>query len=180
MTLGRSRSDCRLPAELLTVVPTRRHAGDPQGPRHCPTVFVYGGVGTQWLGMGAALMDIPPFRASLDACLEVSDALGRDLRPLFSASSDPALLEDPSLCLPAIVAVEVALTDVLAVAGIEPDFVVGHSLGETVCSYADGVLDRRDTMRLACCQGRVMKQAARGAMAALDLSWPEAGILCAR
>ncbi|KAL3222928.1 hypothetical protein MRX96_049906 [Rhipicephalus microplus] len=43
----------------------------------------------------------------------------------------------------AITAVQVALVDMLHAIGLKPDGIVGHSLGEVGCSYADGGLKCR-------------------------------------
>ena len=47
-----------------------------------------------------------------------------------------------------------ALTDLLFSMGVKPDGIVGHSLGEGSCAYADGCHTRRETMLSAYFRGQ--------------------------
>ncbi len=49
---------------------------------------------------------------------------------------------------------QVALVDVLRSLGIEPDGIVGHSVGELGCAYADGGLTAEETVLAAYWRGR--------------------------
>ena len=59
--------------------------------------------------------------------------------------------------------------DVLTKLGISPDGMVGHSVGELGCGYADGSLTARETVLAAYWRGRCIQEAELppGAMAAV-------------
>jgi len=65
--------------------------------------------------------------------------------------------------------VQVALVDVLRTLGIEPDGIVGHSVGELGCAYADGCLTAEETVMSAYWRGRCVSEAnlPAGGMAAI-------------
>ena len=62
-----------------------------------------------------------------------------------------------------------ALVDVLRTLGIAPDGIVGHSLGEQACAYADGGLTAEETVLCAYWRGRCILEAnlPAGSMAAV-------------
>lgn len=67
----------------------------------------------------------------------------------------------------------------LRACGVEPAGIIGHSVGEVACSYADGCLTLEQTMLLAYHRGRLIEKAGlnrNGAMAATGLTWEEAKV----
>ncbi len=75
---------------------------------------------------------------------------------------------------------QVALVDVLKSLGISPDGIVGHSVGELGCAYADGGLTAEETVLAAYWRGRCVQEAnlPPGGMAAVGLTWEEARCRC--
>ena len=67
------------------------------------------------------------------------------------------------------VSFQVALVDCLKAVGLEPDGIVGHSVGELGCAYADGGLTAEETVLAAYWRGRCVRDAKlpKGAMAAI-------------
>lgn len=63
--------------------------------------------------------------------------------------------------------------DVLATVGIYPDGIVGHSVGELGCAYADGTLTVQQTVLAAYSRGRAIldSKLPPGAMAAVGESF---------
>lgn len=61
------------------------------------------------------------------------------------------------------------MTDVLFAVGIQPDGIVGHSVGELGCAYADGTFTAEQTVLAAYWRGRSIKESKLppGAMAAV-------------
>jgi len=71
---------------------------------------------------------------------------------------------------PAVTVVNLALYNALSRAGVAPQFVAGHSLGEYSALYAAGVLSEADTIKAVQFRGQVMHREAErhpGAMAAI-------------
>jgi acyl transferase domain-containing protein len=77
---------------------------------------------------------------------------------LFDGLVEPeSLLNDIwpiAVTLPALTIVQVALFDTLRFLGLKPDFVVGHSAGETATLYASGAASKEMTIQLSIARGR--------------------------
>ncbi|KAK7792286.1 hypothetical protein R5R35_011033 [Gryllus longicercus] len=144
-----------------------------------PVWFVFAGMGSQWPAMGAALMRLPLFAAAVQRCHAVLAPRGVDIVTVLT-SNDPAVLHNILHCFVGIATVQVGLVDVLRAVGIEPDVIIGHSVGELGCAYADGCLSAEQTVLAAYARGRASLEAqlVPGAMAAVGLSAAEVAPLC--
>jgi [acyl-carrier-protein] S-malonyltransferase len=122
--------------------------------------------------MGKALADA--HAAARRVFEEADDALGFGISRLcFEGPDDQLKLTENTQ--PAMLTVSVAAFEVLHEAGMTPDYVAGHSLGEYSALVAAGSLRFGDAVRLVRKRGRYMQEAVPqgvGAMAAL-LKLPE-------
>ncbi|KAJ6633803.1 Fatty acid synthase, partial [Pseudolycoriella hygida] len=139
-----------------------------------PIVFVYSGVGSQWLGMGKDLMKIPLIARRIDECHNILSAEGIDLKKIVT-SDDPTTFSSCLNIFVGVNAIQIALTDLMNLIGIVPDFLIGHSVGELGCAYADGTLTMKETILTAYSRGLAINclQREEGAMAAIGIGFKE-------
>ncbi|MGC9524857.1 MAG: ACP S-malonyltransferase [Limnospira sp.] len=126
------------------------------------TAWVFPGQGSQAVGMGADLFDLPPAKAKLDRATEI---LGWSVAQLCQSDEDK--LSRTLYTQPCLYVVESLLVDALKSQGQSPDIVAGHSLGEYVALYAAEVFDFEAGLRLVKRRAELMDAAAGGQMAAL-------------
>lgn len=144
-----------------------------------PVWYVFSGMGSQWAGMGRQLWPIETFQRSLGRCAEALQPEGIDLLALIHQGTNETF-ESVLNSFVSIAAIQVALVDVLTMIGIQPDGIVGHSVGELGCAYADGTFTAEQTVLAAYWRGKSIQESKLppGAMAAIGLSWQEAAKRC--
>ncbi len=123
--------------------------------------FLYSGQGGQYVGMGRGLYQASArFRSWVQACEQL-------LRDEFNDGVKDFLLDAPCQCgrcaegvceqgrrlrqpcsQTALFVLQVGLADVLAEAGVAPQVVLGHSMGEYAAACLAGVMQREDGLRL--------------------------------
>ncbi|KAF6203174.1 hypothetical protein GE061_003591 [Apolygus lucorum] len=139
-----------------------------------PIWFVFSGMGSQWPTMGKALLRLPVFAKAVRRCHEVLIPKGIDLMDIIT--NENAKVFDSILnCFVGIAAVQIGLVDVLREVGIEPDGMIGHSVGELGCGYADGCLTLEQMIMSAYARGKASLEATliRGTMAAVGMGYKE-------
>jgi [acyl-carrier-protein] S-malonyltransferase len=144
--------------------------------------FLYPGQGSQKVGMGAELRDAEP--AGFDRYMTLADELsGLPVRE-YAADGPIESLTRTDVAQPALFAMSMAVNEAARDAGLRPDFVAGHSLGEYTAAVAAGALGAEEGMRLVCERGRLMagiQDESPGAMAAvIGLEAAVLEELCAR
>jgi [acyl-carrier-protein] S-malonyltransferase len=129
--------------------------------------FCFPGQGSLEQGMGRDIAEAVP--EAMEVFDLGSDASGLDLRELcFEADVEDIV--DTALQQPALVATSLAVLAALRARGIEPDYVVGHSVGEFAALAAASSISVGETIALVRERGLAMAEAARerpGAMAAI-------------
>ena len=139
------------------------------------TAFLFPGQGSQFPGMGKSLRDAWP--AARTVFQQADQTLGFALSRLCFEGPEEALRLTENT-QPALLAVSVAAFAVLREAGLLPDYVAGHSLGEYSALVAASSLSFSNALELVRQRGRYMQEAVPpgvGAMAAL-LKLPEGAL----
>ena len=135
-------------------------------------VFVFSGQGPQRPRMGAELFAKEPvFRATIEQCHEILRSLGDwSLIDELHAGEAQSRMSETAIAQPAICAIQLALAALWRSWGVQPDAVVGHSVGEVAAAHEAGVLGLSDAMRIIFHRGRCMDHApASGRMLAAAL-----------
>jgi [acyl-carrier-protein] S-malonyltransferase len=143
--------------------------------------FCFPGQGSVEPGMAREIAEaFPEAMAVLDAG---SEAAGMDLVRLCFDAPEEELLET-EVQQPALVGTSLAVLAVLKSRGIDPDYVVGHSVGEVSALAAAEAITTEDALAIVRERGLAMAEAARerpGSMAAiLGLDDPVVEQLCRR
>lgn len=191
---------CRDVAEAISALREGRGAtGTFEGSQR-PAVFLFPGLGDHYVDMGRELYDAEPaFAAEVDRCAEIlRPHLGVDVREiLFSAgpraastdgerkidlramlrrgerSEGDRRLDRTEYAQPILFAIEYALARLLMAWGVQPQAMIGYSLGEYVAACLSGVLSLEDALALVAKRAKLIQELPGGAMLAVPLPEPE-------
>jgi acyl transferase domain-containing protein len=143
------------------------------------TAFLYTGQGSQYVNMLREIRAAEPIVAQTFAEADevMTPLLGKPLTSyLFVDRDDQAAvtqaegqLLQTEITQPAVLATDIALTRLLGAYGIEPDMVMGHSLGEYGALVAAGAMSFEAALEAVSARGREMA----------DLSVPDKGAMAA-
>jgi acyl transferase domain-containing protein len=164
-----SRAELRDKLRAFAVDPaeTEIACGQVQSDRPPRIAFLFTGQGAQYAGMGRTLYETQPtFRAALDACAEaLRSRLDRPLLSLLEPETG-GLLDQTGYTQPVMFSIEYALASLWRSWGIEPDAVMGHSVGEFAAACVAGVLSLDDGLRLIAERARLMQSLPAGGLMA--------------
>ncbi|RDH80502.1 SDR family NAD(P)-dependent oxidoreductase [Mycolicibacterium moriokaense] len=123
------------------------------------TAWLFTGQGSQYPGMARELYGAEPvFAKTVTACAEaVDDMLARPLLEVLLATERGIAesLRHTSFAQPALFAIEMGLARLWQSWGIEPDVVLGHSVGQYAAACVAGVFSLADGARLMAERGRL-------------------------
>ena len=139
--------------------------------------FIFSGQGSQWSGMGRSLFEQDPvFRGTLQQCDELmSTSLDWSLLKVITEVGNKAWPNRIDIIQPMLFAIQISLAAVWRSWSIQPDVVVGHSMGEVAAAHVAGALDLKDAVQIICRRSLILKRASgTGAMVAVRLSIDQA------
>lgn len=126
------------------------------------TAWVFPGQGSQAIGMGTDLLDLPDAKAKFEQAEQI---LGWSVPEICQSQEDK--VSRTFYTQPCLYVVESILADMMRSSGHQPDLVAGHSLGEYVALYVAGVFDFEAGLNLVKRRAELMDNAFEGMMAAL-------------
>jgi len=142
--------------------------------RQASVALLYPGQGAQRVNMGHGLYESEDvYRQVVDHCATVLQRLlDVDLRTMLYRDTGGKQLQQTQWAQPALFVTEYALTEQLRAWGVEPEALLGHSIGEWVAVTFAGVFKLDDALRLVALRGQLMQRMPVGAM--LSVALPEA------
>jgi acyl transferase domain-containing protein/NADP-dependent 3-hydroxy acid dehydrogenase YdfG/acyl carrier protein len=141
--------------------------------RRLRVAFVYNGMGSQWPGMGGELLESEPaFRRAVEEVDVLFRARsGWSIVEHLRHSEFGSRVDEAEVAQPAIFAVQVGLTALWKSWGVEPDCVMGHSVGEAASAWASGALSLEEAVDVIWHRSRLQQTLrGRGRMLAVGLS----------
>ncbi|MEL4889498.1 SDR family NAD(P)-dependent oxidoreductase [Pectobacterium betavasculorum] len=141
--------------------------------------FLFTGQGAQWPTMGQGLYHQSPVFAHTfdDICQHLDPLLSQPLKTVMFAEQDSAdalLLDRTDFTQAALFAFEVALCRTVMHLGVQPDVLIGHSIGEIAAAHIAGIFNLADAAIFVATRGRLMESiTADGAMVAIEASEAE-------
>jgi acyl transferase domain-containing protein/NADP-dependent 3-hydroxy acid dehydrogenase YdfG/acyl carrier protein len=139
------------------------------------TVFVFPGQGSQWISMGKNLIENEPvFKQSLEEINQIFKTyVNWDV--FEEINNSQSRLNEIDVVQPILIAIQIALANLWISKGIQPDTVIGHSMGEVAAAYIAQKISLQDAAQIICVRSQLMKSlSGKGEMGATDLNIDEA------
>lgn len=145
-----------------------------------PVAFMFPGQGAQYVNAAVELYrSEATFQREIDRCAQLlRPHLDCPLQELLFAPSERVAdagerLQRTAFAQPALFAVEYALARLFMEWGVQPQAMIGHSVGEYVAACLSGVFSLEDALKLVAARGRLMQSLPGGSMLSVSLSEAE-------
>ncbi|WP_375773016.1 acyltransferase domain-containing protein [Archangium gephyra] len=133
-------------------------------------VFLFPGGGSQRVNMGTAFLREPAFREALEQCARLMRGpLGADLRDIMFAGPERfdaagRELDRPLWVQSTLFACDWAMAQLWLSWGVQPEALLGHSLGEYVAACLAGVFTLEEACSIVAVRARMAEEMPPGAM----------------
>ncbi|NUO83288.1 acyltransferase domain-containing protein, partial [candidate division KSB1 bacterium] len=176
--IGRDREDLASGIEAFINGAARANVcvGTTVTDRRPRVAFVFPGQGTQWPGMGRRLLDCSPvFREAVEEVDALFHPLGSwSILEEMARPAQESRLEETAYAQPALFALQIGLAAMWKSWGVEPDSVLGHSMGEAAAAFVAGALSLDDAVKVIHHRSRLMQRATgTGQMVSVSLPLEE-------
>lgn len=126
-----------------------------------PIIFMFSGQGSQYYQMGKELYENhTQFRNWMDYCDEIVSPLIQAslIDVLYRGEGKSKSFDRLLYTNPALLCIEYSLANVLKGMGIQPDFLMGYSLGEIIASVFSGAISLEDGIQLVIGIARIAEE----------------------
>ncbi|WP_019912675.1 type I polyketide synthase [Paenibacillus sp. HW567] len=144
-----------------------------------PIVFMFPGLGNQYVDMGLGLYRTEPlFKQELDKCFDLLDrhldfSMKAILFPQEAREAAVEKLNRIDISQIVVFIFEYALGKYLMELGIKPKYMIGYSFGEFAAACLAGVFELEDGLRVIIRRGQMIKQTEEGAMLSVPMTEEE-------
>jgi polyketide synthase 12 len=137
------------------------------------TVFVFPGQGSQWTDIIVELLDTATaFADQMRLCdTAFAEFVDWSLLDTICAGASCPSVDRVDVVEPALFAVMVSLAAQWQALGVEPDAVLGHSVGEIAAAYVAGALSLEDAAKVVTLRSKAISAIA-GTGGMVSISWP--------
>jgi iturin family lipopeptide synthetase A len=137
--------------------------------------FVFSGQGSQYTNMCKDLYEHEcVFKESMDDCLKIASRFSKEdfYSILFpeEIASGVELIHDTKYAQPLLFMIEYSLSRLLIHWGVQPHFMMGHSIGEYVAACISNVFSLPDALLLVIRRGELMSRAKKGCMLSISIT----------
>jgi acyl transferase domain-containing protein len=156
---------------------------DRRGSAPRKVAFVFPGQGGQWAGMGTGLLrEEPVFRRAMEVFDgAIRQYAGWSVIERLTAPAEVSSLDRIDTVQPVLFAFLCSLAALWRSWGVEPQAVIGHSMGEVAAAVIAGALSPEDGAAVICQRSSLMRRVSgRGLMALTALNMEEAADLAGR
>lgn len=132
----------------------------PQVNHKMKTCLLFTGQGSQWAHMGAELSQTIPFiKKDLEDSIDyLHTTHGINLYSLLSSAETQTIdINQTLFTQPSIVVIELAIASYLLKIGMQPDYVIGHSVGEIAASHFAGFYKKEAVLDLIAHRAKLMQ-----------------------
>lgn len=121
--------------------------------------FIFTGQGSQYIDMGKNLYyQNEVFRSYIDRCNDILQPILEKsiIAIMFDTNSEE--INETQYTQPALFTIGYSLAKLWMHLGVEPDYVMGHSVGEYIAACISGVFNLNDALKLIAERGKLMQQ----------------------
>ena len=144
--------------------------------RRQPLAFMFPGQGSQHVNMGRHLYENEPiFRREFDICAHILEpTLGVDIRTILYPKPEffqeaRSQINQTSIAQPGVFVVSYALAKFWIALGLQPDVMIGHSVGEFVAATLAGVFSIEDALQIVALRSTWIDKLPQGSMLAIRM-----------